>query len=91
MSKSKAMLYAAVAALVACLFLPMQLYACFWVFLFVAAIYGCIGYYKHRRDSRLVQQVLQEQATASHELVLPPMTSKGSNRLFVPPPLDNHQ
>lgn len=91
MSKGKATLYAAIALLIGCVFLPAQIYGCFWVFIGIAAIYGGIAYAKQRRDTKLIVEATQEQQSSSHELVLPPMTSKGSNRLFVPPPLHNRR
>lgn len=88
MSKGKATLYAAIALLIGCLFLPTQIYGCFWVFLVIAAIYGGIAYAKQRRDMKLMAETMQEHRAAPTPMMLPPMTTKGSNRLFVPPPLE---
>ena len=87
MSKGKALSLAAIAVLFAVLLLPVQL-GCALPFLGVAVFYGLVFYYKHRRDHRIVERAQQEHLAAPAPMLLPPMTSKGSNRLSVPPPLD---
>ncbi len=56
-------------------------------FLCYAFIYGCIWFYKFNRDRKIVERA---QLGARQEPVAPviEMTSPGSSRLFVPPPLD---
>lgn len=88
MSKGKALALAITALLIGCLFLPAQIYGCFLPFLIIALFYGSVAWYKHHRDVRIIEQAEVEQLAVSAQMVLPPMTSKGSNgRLFVPPPL----
>jgi hypothetical protein len=93
MPKSKALSFAALAlgiALFVLIFFPPSLYGCALPFVFVALFYGGIAYYKHRRDTRLVHQAEQEQLSMSNQLPpLPPMSSKSSSRLYVPPPLQH--
>ena len=57
------------------------------MFLFYAFIYGCIWFYKYNRDQKIVERA---QLEAQQMPVTPviEMTSPGSSRLFVPPPLD---
>ena len=43
--------------------------------------------YKFIRDRGIIQQARLESGRRP-EVIAPPMTSPGSNRLFVPPPLD---
>lgn len=87
MSKGKALSLAAIAVLFAVLLLPVQL-GCSAIFLGIALFYGLVFYYKHSRDTKIIHQAEQEQLAAPAPMLLPPMTTKGSNRLFVPPPLD---
>jgi len=54
--------------------------------LMYALIYGGIWFFKFRRDRRLLDSAnIAQQQPAEIE---PPVTSPGSSRLFVPPPLD---
>jgi hypothetical protein len=55
----------------------------FWCY---ALIYGCIWYYKYRRDLKIIatSEVTKQEPVE----VMPPMTTPGSSRLFVPKPLD---
>jgi hypothetical protein len=87
MSKGKALSLAAIALLFAALLMPVQ-FGCAAPFLGIALFYGAVAYYKHVRDVKIIHQAEQEQLAAPAPMVLPPMTTKGSNRLFVPPPLD---
>ncbi len=56
------------------------------MFLFYALIYGCIWLYKFNRDKRITAQ--SKVASSQPLETTPEMTSPGSSRLFVPPPLD---
>src|SRR5258707_12067971 len=87
-SKTRAAVVAVLCTLAAFLFLFNPTLAAFGVmFLFYALIYGCIWLYKFNRDRKIVERA---QSGAQHEPVAPviEMTSPGSSRLFVPPPLD---
>jgi hypothetical protein len=56
-------------------------------FLCYAFIYGCIWFYKFNRDRKIIEraQVGAQQAPVAPVIE---MTSPGSSRLRVPPPLD---
>lgn len=88
MTKTKAIGFAVFFGALVIVCLPMQLYGCMLPFLIAATIFSLIAWRKHKRDMHIVVEAYQEQIASSHEMELPPMTSKGSNgRLFVPPPL----
>lgn len=67
-----------------------QAAACAWPFLMGAVVYGCIAYFKQARDVKIVHESrqVQQQNTTADQLP-PPMSSPGSHRLFVPPPLQH--
>ena len=72
--------------------IPFFLFGDAWIMiglglLFYALLYGCIWLYKYDRDQRLVGQAKLE-AKQAPEAIMPPMSSPGSSRLFVPPPLN---
>lgn len=89
MSKGKAIAFAITALFIASLFLPAQLYGCSGPFLLIALFYGAVAWYKHLRDVRIVKEAETRKPAAASEMELPPMTSKGSNRLFVPQSLQH--
>ncbi len=89
MSKGKALAFVALALFLAMLCLPVHLYACMFPFIGAAMVFGAIAYAKYMRDRNMIASAKQEQLLASRQLPAPPpMSSKGSSRLFVPPPID---
>jgi hypothetical protein len=64
---------------------------CGQAFLVFAALYGSIWGYKFYRDKMIVADAdyarSQQRRIPQSVQHTPPMTSKGSDRLFVPPPL----
>lgn len=87
MTKTKAIGWAVLFGALTIICLPSQTYACAFPFLIAALAFGLIAYKKHQRDTNIIAEADRQQATASRQLPVPAMTSKGSNRLFVPPPL----
>jgi len=82
MSKGKSLGLTILCGVFVVIFLFTPLYGCVFPFLIIV-----ITYKKHLRDTSIITEAYQQQATASRQLPVPAMTSKGSNRLFVPPPL----
>lgn len=58
--------------------------------LIYAGLFGCIAAYKIVRDHGIISNARIGNKQNPVQLPPPAMTSKGSNRLFVPPPLDRH-
>jgi len=58
-----------------------------WLFIVIAVLLLSVGMYPYIRDHRIVAQARLEQEQPA-QVSQPPMTSKGSRCLFVPPPLD---
>lgn len=91
MSKVKALWLAIGSIVLVAVFMVAQQVTCMYMFVIFALVFGAIAFYKYARDARIVNQAETEQLQAADRLPLPPqMTSKGSSRLFVPPPLDKH-
>lgn len=88
-SKMQAFWYAAIGLGVGFFFILIPISPLMWAAFFYAALYASIGGYKVYRDAMIVASV-QSQQDNTQRLVTgpPPKTSKGSGRLFVPPPLD---
>jgi len=61
-----------------------------WLFIVIAVLLLSVGMYPYIRDLRFViaQARLEREQSAQVSHTLPPMTSKGSRRLFVPPPIN---
>ncbi len=58
---------------------------------FAAPAALCLGlwFYRYQRDKNIIAQARQDrQQAVQTRSITPPMESKGSRRLFVPPPLD---
>ena len=90
MNKWKALLLGLVFLSVALVTLPTPGAVFGWVFLVIALGYLAIAGYKLYRDWYIVSQAEAERvAAAQRPQALPPMSSPGSRRLFVPPPLKN--
>ncbi len=85
MSKGKALGLTILCGVFCVIFLFTPLYGCVFPFLIVGLVFGLIAYRKHQRDTNIITEAYQQQATTSRQLPEPAMTSKGSTRLFVPP------
>ena len=57
-------------------------------FLAGAVLFGGFWLYKFQRDFNIIAQARLEREAVSPKPSLPPMTSPGSRRLFVPQPID---
>ena len=93
MSKAKAVTYAAVAAgftLLILFFFPSAAFGCAFPFGLAALIFCAIAYAKHRRDVQIIRDAEWQRQHSRRVLPPPAMSSKGSSRLFIPPPLDRH-
>lgn len=88
MTKTKSLGCAVLFGAIALICLFGQAYGCIFPFLIAGAVFAMIAWRKHKRDRDIIAEAYQKQVTTSQQMVLPPMTTKGSNgRLFVPPPL----
>ncbi len=58
-----------------------------WLFIVIAALLLSVGIYPYIRDHRIVAQARLEQEQPA-QVSQPPMTSKGSRVLFIPPPMN---
>jgi hypothetical protein len=88
MSKWRALLLTIVCAIAAVALFTQQDYMPMWAFLAGAVLFGSIGLYKFQRDFNIVSQARQEKVETPKVTAIP-MTSKGSHRLFVPPPIND--
>ena len=96
-SKRKAMWYGLMWGGITILFLAWQWWPCLFAPIVCTLFYGGVWLYKFNRDQKIVEAAAAKStlhAASQYEelppprtLSQPPMTSKGSNRLFVPPPL----
>ena len=60
-----------------------------WAFVASSALFLGLWFYRYQRDKNIIAQARQERLKPSQTTpTLPPMESKGSRRLFVPPPLN---
>lgn len=86
-SKRRAAVVSILCFIAAFPFLNPELWSIAGMFFIWSAIYGCIWFYKFNRDQQIVERA---QLGAQQEPVkqVIEMTSPGSSRLFVPPPLD---
>jgi uncharacterized protein (DUF58 family) len=90
-SKRKVMWLALLCAALSVLFIIWQVYVCLLASLALGVIFASVWYGKHARD----QQYIVEAEAANRQAILaspvsPLMTSPGSSRLFVPPPIDRN-
>ena len=85
MSKFQALKWAVLCIALAILFGVIHLSMCIAPFLILALVFGCISGAKYYRDYNLAHTASKAPPTAQ---LMPPMTSPGSHRLFVPDPLD---
>jgi hypothetical protein len=88
MTKWKALLLTIVCAITAIGGLTQQAYMPSLAFAVGAVLFGSIWLYKYRRDFNIIAQARLEKLETPKASVIP-MTSKGSRRLFVPPPLND--
>jgi hypothetical protein len=69
-----------------------SLHFCQGTFLIVGVTFGLIAYNKYRRDAKIIAESHRAEIMASRQPQLPPaITSPGSSRMFVPPPLQRHK
>jgi hypothetical protein len=88
MSKAKAFWYTILWALLAVILLLFHIAIWPGAFLLLAGISGIIWCCKHLRDARIVRDANAQLERSAEQKTAPPMASKGSRRLFVPPPID---
>lgn len=88
MSKGKTIAWALFCVVLAILLAYINLGIIAPVPLIYAGFLGCIAAYKIVRDRGIIQRT---RIGSEHpaKALMPPMTSPGSNRLFVPPPLEH--
>ncbi len=87
MSKAAALGYALLCVGLAVSCYVIHLSICGSSFLFIALPLGGLWLYKFTRDRSIIRNARIEAAREPAQLA-PSMTSPGSERLFVPPPLD---
>jgi hypothetical protein len=59
------------------------------IFAVLASPFSGLWFYRYQRDKNIIAQARRERQQAIQiPSITPPMESKGSRRLFVPPPLD---
>lgn len=88
MSKWKVLLLSILSAISAVAWFTQQAYLPMWAFGAGAVLFGSIWLYKYRRDFNIVSQARLEKLETPKVSTIP-MTSKGSRRLFVPPPISD--
>ena len=88
MSKWKALLLTIVCAITAVGGLTQQAYMPSLAFAIGAVLFGSIWLYKFQRDFNIIYQARLEKVETPKVSAIP-MTSKGSHRLFVPPPIND--
>ncbi len=88
MSKWKALLLTIVCTVTAVALLTQQDYLQMLAFLAGTVLFGSICLYKFQRDFNIISQARQEKVETPNVSAIP-MTSKGSHRLFVPPPIND--
>lgn len=88
MSKLKALILSILSAVATVAWFTQQDYMLMWAFLAGTVLFGSIWLYKYRRDFNIVSQARQEKVETPKVSAIP-MTSKGSHRLFVPPPIND--
>jgi hypothetical protein len=88
MSKLKALTLTIICAIAAVALFTQQDYTQMWAFLAGTVLFGSIWAYKDWRDFNIVSQARQEKVETPKVSAIP-MTSKGSHRLFVPPPIND--
>lgn len=92
MTKGKAIAWAIVFSVLSVSFFIGQVYGCATPFFIIAAVFGVIAYSKHKRDLKIINTAELDRTRAIKRLIVPPpMTSKGSNRLFVPEQLQEQR
>lgn len=89
MNKWKALLLTILCAITAIGGFTQQAYMPMWAFAAGAVLFGSIWLYKYRRDFNIIAQARLEKEKTPNIPTLPPMTSSGSRRLFVPPPISD--
>jgi hypothetical protein len=89
MSKWKALIITIVCAITAVGGFTQQAYMPSLAFAVGAVLFGSIWLYKYRRDFNIVSQARLVKVKTTLKPSLPPMTSQGSRRLFVPPPIND--
>ena len=87
-SKAVTLAWAAFCAVLAIVLMNLNLGPCAVTALIYAGFMASIAAYKFRRDWRIVHAAEINAAKAPAQLLEPSMTSPGSSRLFVPPPLN---
>jgi hypothetical protein len=90
MSKIKTIAWAVFCVVLAILLAYIQLGIFSIVALTYAGFLGCIAAYKFVRDRGIIQHTRIESEHPA-KAIMPPMTSPGSNRLFVPQPLERNK
>ncbi len=90
MSRTQALSSAIISGMLTVGCLLLHLGACFVPFLISAIVFSLIVHSKHRRDLRIIHEAEEHHHLAARlPAVKPPMSSQGSDRLFVPPPLEH--
>ena len=88
MPKTKALILAIVTAIGAVSSFADNQLTLMWSLIAASTLFFGIWLYKYQRDHNIIANAQKEQAKgAQTSQTMPPMTSKGSCRLFVPPPL----
>lgn len=87
MSKAKTLAWTLFCVGLAILFAYMNLGICSGAALIWAGFLGCIAAYKFIRDRGIISRARIEGERAP-KAITPPMTSQGSDHLFVPPSID---
>jgi hypothetical protein len=87
-SKSKALKNTAIWTALALVLFMCHVAIVPWSFLLLAALIAIIWLCLYARDQKLIADAKAAQDRQPEQLTMPPMTNKGSNQLFVPPPLD---
>ncbi len=64
---------------------------CALILVFMALVYGGIAAYKYQRDFNIIADAKVMDIRLNQAHIAPPMSSPGSTRLFVPPPIDRRQ
>lgn len=96
MSKNKALAFVAISILIVVamlICLPPSAYGCMIPFAGAGCFYGVVYLYLNRQERPRTPESRQIEAAEPPDMLLPPMTSKGSNgRLFIPAelPRKNH-
>jgi len=91
MSKRQALKNVAICLGLAALFFIIQLSGCGTIFLLLAIWPFLVWCVKFARDQQRIGKLREASEQPPATLPVPPMSSSGSSRLFVPPPLDRNK